>query len=134
MGWGPDGGGSSETKSRLSDTFVIFRIMSIMLNLLLCNINDLPDLSPVYLYGLYPVFTNSPEWIDLIEHLFYSRASVCDRGVNVCCVQFCDVTSFCDYALALVSRWYYLGITSNGKEKPWNTRQRDLKLITTLAG
>jgi len=44
---GPDGGGSSETRSRSSDTFVILRIMSIMLNLLLCNINDLPDLSPV---------------------------------------------------------------------------------------
>ena len=60
-GGGQTGGALGKSRSRSSDTFVIFRIMSIMLNLLLCNINSLADLGPVSLYGLYPVFTNSPE-------------------------------------------------------------------------
>ena len=54
------GGGHSKNRSRSSNTFPILRIMSIMLNLLLCNINDLPDLGPVLLYSLGPVFPNSP--------------------------------------------------------------------------
>ena len=60
-GVGARRGGHSETRSRSDNTFLIFRIMSIMLNLLLCNINSLADLGPVTLYGLCPVFTNSPE-------------------------------------------------------------------------
>ena len=102
-GWGgARRGGSSETRSRSSDTFVIFRIMSIMLNLLLFNINSLADLGPVSLYGLYPVFTNSPEWIDLIERLFYSRASVCDWIITVCCVHFVTLRHFDLSPLALI--------------------------------
>ena len=46
-GVGARRGGHSEAKARLSDTFLICPIMSIMLNLLLCNINNLPDLGPV---------------------------------------------------------------------------------------
>ena len=60
-GVGARRGGSQRNRSRSGDTFLIFRIMSIMLNLLLCIINSLADLSPVIIYGLYPVLTNSPK-------------------------------------------------------------------------
>ena len=61
VGVGARRGGSRRNRSRSGDTFLICRIMSIMLNLLLCNIKDLADLGPVMLHGLYPVFTNSPK-------------------------------------------------------------------------
>ena len=106
MGWGSDGGGSSETKSRSSDTFVIFRIMSIMLNLLLCNINSLPDLGPVQLYSLSPVCTKSSKYLAKLNSLVYPRAPVCDRGVNVCCVQFVTLRHF----VIMLLLWYLVSI------------------------
>ena len=60
-GGGQTGGVLGKTRSRSGDTFLIFRIMSIMLNLLLCNNKGLADLGPVMLHGLSPVFTNSPK-------------------------------------------------------------------------
>ncbi len=63
VGVGVGRGGLGKTRSRFSDTFLVFRRMSIMLNLLSFNNKSLADLGPVSLRGLYPVSTNSPEYL-----------------------------------------------------------------------